>query len=158
MGHGNGVIDIIYCTSRSISISRLAYTLLNRAFLSTLRQWRGNYFRTEGARPSAPKSGTRNKVFYPKNKRSLKKEKGLRRIRSVFLLSHKQAFSKKKNGLRQIRSVFLSQKWLRIQVSGGQKSPRGGGQNISRGAAAPLPPTSRAYALRGGLVDSVVFS
>jgi len=44
-------------------------------------QWRGNYFRTRGARPRAPKSGTWNNVFrwkwsvfYSKNKRSLKKK------------------------------------------------------------------------------------
>jgi len=55
--------------------------------------------------------------FVPKTKRSLPDYW----IRSVFL-SQKQAFSKKeKKGLRLIGSVFLSQKVLRIQVSGGAK-------------------------------------
>jgi len=80
-------------------------------------------------------------LFCPKNKRSLKKN-GLRLIRSVFL-SLRQAFSKNKNkkkGLRRIRSVFLSQKHGSGYKSqgGGQKSHRWG-QNISRGAASPLP-------------------
>jgi len=68
-------------------------------------------FWTGGAKPRAPKSGTRNKGlrwnwsdFCPEKKRSPKK--GLRRIRSVFL-SWKEAFSKKK-GIRRIRSDFLS--------------------------------------------------
>jgi len=51
--------------------------------------------------------------------------------------------SPKKEGICRIWSVFLSQKWLRIQVSGGAKVAQGG-QNISRRAACP--PTSRAYA------------
>jgi len=40
--------------------------------------------------------------------------------------------------------VFLSQKWLRIQVSGGGAKVAQGGQNISRGSSCP--PTSSAYA------------
>jgi len=108
-------------------------------WMTVWNQWRGNYFRT-GGKPRAPKSGTRNKVlrwnwsvFCPKNKRSLKKEK---------------------KGLRRIRSVFLSQKWLRIEVSGGakvaQERPKylqGGSCPLLRGH--PCPPTSRAYASNG---------
>jgi len=80
--------------------------------------------------------------LFPKNKRSPKnKKKGFRRIRSVFLSQNKRSLKK---GLRRIRSVFLSQKWLRIQVSGRAKVSQGG-QNISRGAAAPCLPTFRTY-------------
>jgi len=50
------------------------------SFLRDLGQWRGNYFRTGGARPRAPKSGSRKvlrwnrSVIFPKNKRPLKQK------------------------------------------------------------------------------------
>jgi len=43
-------------------------------------------------------------------------------------------------GLRRIWSVFLSQKWLRIQASGGGKSRPGEAKIFSGREAAPLPP------------------
>jgi len=106
-------------------------------------------FLDRGARLRAPKSGPRNKGLrwnwsvslsriQAFSKKKIKIKKCLRRIWIVFL-SRKQATSVlQKKGLRRIWSVFLSQNWLRIQVSGGQKSSRGG-QNISRRAVVPCP-------------------
>jgi len=127
-------------------------------------QWRGNYFWTGGARPRAPKSGTRNKslrwnwsVFCPEKKRSPKKKffaglwasfcpgkKRSPKNKKKLLVLKRSVLEKKRSSLDL--GVFLSQKWLRIQVSGGgQKSPRGA--KISPGGQLPpCPPTSRAYA------------
>jgi len=58
----------------------------------------------------------------------------------VFFVPKRSVLQKKRSSLDLC--VFLSQKWLRIQVSGGAKFAQGG-QNISRGSSCP--PTSRAY-------------
>jgi len=61
--------------------NRTNYSLIQlAAWPRRLKQWCGNYFRTGGERPNAPKPGTQNRVFRwnwivfcPKYKRSLKK-------------------------------------------------------------------------------------
>jgi len=106
----------------------------------------GTIFGRGGARPRAPKSGTQNI--------------GLRWNWSVFL-SRKEAYSKKKvfaglgafsvpkRGVLQKKVFagfgrFLSQKWLRIQVSGSKSRP--GGAKIPPGEQPPpCLPTSRAH-------------
>jgi len=75
-----------------------------------------------------------------------KKKKGLRRIWCALLSPENKPSVLQKKGLPRIWSVFLSQKWLRIQVTGGAKVAQGG-HNISRGGnRPPCPLTSRAYA------------
>jgi len=58
-------------------------------------------------------------------------------IRAFFCPEKKR--SPKKRSFLDL-GVFLSQKWLRIQVLGGQKSPRGGAKISPGGATAPLLP------------------
>jgi len=97
-------------------------------------QWRGNYFWTGGQYRKCQIHGIFGPRFCPRNKRSLRK-KGLRWIWTVFL-SQKLVFSKKK--------VFAD---FRLHLFDSEYSSQGegaqvaqGGQNISRGGAAPLPP------------------
>jgi len=111
-------------------------------------QWRGNYSRTGGARPKAPKSALRKSflrgtriAFCPKNPRSLKK--GLHRNWRV-LLPENPAFSKKRKRSSpdlerhfDPETIVPWELWPRIKVWGSKIFPEGGS----------CPPTSRAYVI-----------
>jgi len=117
----------------------------------------GLFLNRGGARPKAPKSGTRKKglrwnwsIFCPENERSPKKRSlpDLER----FFLSQKQAFSKKKEQIKRSSlelERFLSRKWLRYR-SQGAKVAQGGPKYFQGGSCppapllpAPMPPRSK---------------
>jgi len=107
-------------------------------YYNTTGQWRGNYFRTGGARPRARKSGTRNRVprwkwiVFLTQKQVFSKKKGLHRNWSV--LTQNKAFSN--ITFRNLETFFGLKNGPGYKSEGGKSRP-GGGAKLSPGGQLP---------------------